>query len=290
MKTDRDKFAEDLVTRTEVWPSSVETPEDIIKKDIIYSSPEGHDLELTYFTQENPEEKRPAILFIHGGSWKMGDRKQFFRQSIHLTKRFNFFAACIEYRLSDAAPFPSALEDCKTAMRWLCSVSDEHSIDTERIAVCGGSAGAHLAALTALSNGTDKYDTGPYLGYPGTVKLAVLFNGHFDLSEQLREHIQDEDMRLFFSGSPWEKPDLYGEASPILLVNEKSPPMLFLHGELDHYPYKQSIYMADRLQYFGVDAEVEIYKGKGHAWFNSGPDLQLTTERMAKFLKKHFLL
>jgi dienelactone hydrolase len=46
--------------------------------------------------------------------------------------------------------------------------------------------------------------------------------------------------------------------------------------------------MTERLKHFGVDAEVEIYPGKGHAWFNREPDCEITTRRVAEFIEKHF--
>ena len=64
--------------------------------------------------------------------------------------------------------------------------------------------------------------------------------------------------------------------------------MLLLHGDQDHYPHRQSVAMAERLQYFEVEAEVEIYEGKEHAWFNKGEDNLITTQRMGEFLAKHF--
>ena len=173
-------------------------------------------------------------------------------------------------------------------MRWIRSAAKEQRIDTGRIAICGGSAGAHLSALTALSPGQSKFEEGPYGEFSSDVHLAVLFNGHYDMTEQLKEHIQDSSMSDFFGGHPWEIPHVYGEASPILWVNEKSPPMLLLHGDQDRYPYKQSVAMAERLNHFGVPAEVEIYEGKKHGWFNYEPDCTVTTERLSQFIEKHF--
>ena len=46
--------------------------------------------------------------------------------------------------------------------------------------------------------------------------------------------------------------------------------------------------MAERLKYYGVHSEVEIYEGKKHAWFNSGKDNRITTERIASFIERMF--
>ncbi|NOU36702.1 MAG: alpha/beta hydrolase [Kiritimatiellaceae bacterium] len=289
-KTEQDVLVDKLVAATEKWPSYVGFPATLESKDVIYSSPGGHDLPLTYFTQKETQSLRPAILFIHGGGWRSGDRKQFFRQSIYLAQRYNLFAVNIEYRFSQEAKYPAALIDCKAAVRWIKSVAEENHIDPNRIIVVGGSAGAHLASMTALTQGLDEFEQGPHLNYNSDVQLAVLFNGHFDMNDQLKDHAQDNNMAQFFGGQPWDIPEVYGSASPFLRVSKKSPPMLFLHGDQDPFPCRQSIAMKERLTYYGVHSEVEIYKGKGHAWFNEKEDCIITTARMEKFIAEQFKL
>ena len=110
------------------------------------------------------------------------------------------------------------------------------------------------------------------------------------MNDQLKDHVQDQDMYDFFGGHSWEIPEVYGAASPFIRVCKDTPPMLFLHGDQDHYPHRQSIHMGERLEHYGVYSEVEIYAGKGHAWFNRVPDNQMTTERMTKFIEKIFKL
>lgn len=279
-----------VVRKTEVWPSQIEVPASVKMQELVYAKRKEAELDLTFFTLKDIKEKRPAILFIHGGAWKVGDKKQFYRQSVYLAEKYGIFAVCIKYRLSGIAKYPAALIDCKTAVRWIRSVAEEYNIDTDRIAVCGGSAGAHLASLVALTPGVEKFagKDGPYPGFSDNVHLAVLFNGHYDMTGQLILHIQDGAMYEFFGAHPWERPDIYGEASPILWVNSKSPPMLFLHGDKDLYPYIQSVQMAERLKFFKVPGEAEIYPDKRHAWFNKEPDCEITTRRIAEFIAKHF--
>jgi len=142
----------------------------------------------------------------------------------------------------------------------------------------------------ATTNGIYEYEgTGPYQSFCSDVHLAVLFNGHFDLNAQLKDHIQDKSMYDFFGGYPWEVPEVYGAASPFLRVSKETPPMLFLHGDNDYFPHIQSINMHERIRYYGVYSELEIYKGKKHAWFNFEPDNRITTKRIIRFIEKIFL-
>lgn len=289
MLNDNDRKADELVKKTEVWPSDIELPEGVEAHEYIEDGLEDAQLDVTWISRSNPGRNRPAMVFIHGGSWKHGDKRQFYRQAAHLAVECDIFGVCVEYRLSGVAKFPAALEDSKLAVRWTRSVAEKHGIDPERIGICGGSAGAHLSAMVATTVGTGAYEgCGPYQKYSSDVQLAVLFNGHFDMVDQLQDHVQDADMHSFFDAHPWERPDIYGSASPFLRIGPHCPPMLFLHGDQDHYPHRQSIAMAERLQYYDVHAECEIYPGKKHAWFNRGEDNIITTERITRFIKEQF--
>jgi acetyl esterase/lipase len=284
----RNNKAAKNVDRTGNWPSEIVLPEGVESGEHMEQR-EDSELDVTWFSRKETQEKRPAMVFVHGGSWKKGDKKQYYRQAVHLAEKHNVFGVCVEYRLSGVAKYPAALEDCKCALRWTRSVAERRIVDTGRIGICGGSAGAHLAALVATTNGIKSLEgCGPYGEFSSDVHLAVLYNGHFDMNDQLKDHVQDEDMFTFFGGNPWEIPEVYGAASPFLRVSSESPPMLFLHGDRDRYPHRQSIAMAERLRHFGVHAEVEIFEGKGHAWFNHGEDNRITTERMCRFIENMF--
>ncbi len=286
---DNDQKAFEIVSQTEIWPHEIELPLHVESYEYKEDTDSDSQLDVTWFSRIDTTEQRPAMVFIHGGSWKHGDKKQFYRQSAYLAEKYNIFCVNVEYRLSGVARYPAAIEDCKCAIRWVRSVAEQHNIDPDRIGVGGGSAGAHLSAMVATTNGIAALEgTGPYQEFSSDVQLAVLYNGHFDMNDQLKDHIQDQDMFDFFGGHPWDLPEIYGAASPFLRVNAGSPPMLFLHGVDDWYPHRQSIAMHERLLNYGVYSELEIYEGKEHAWFNFGEDNRITTERIALFIEKLF--
>ena len=146
-----------------------------------------------------------------------------------------------------------------------------------RVAV-GDNGGIQVSGEGALIHEPDEIRS---LGRHGTCRIITGKEEHRN---------QDQDMYDFFGGHPWEIPEVYGAASPLIRVCEKTPPMLFLHGDQDHYPHRQSIYMGERLKHYGVYSEVEIYEGKGHAWFNREPDTRITTARMTAFIERVFKL
>lgn len=280
--------------RTEIWPRNFAPPAGVTRiKDVVYGSSGGRKLDLDIVLRKDPPEKpRPAIVFIHGGSWKGGDKNQFLRQAARLADRYDVFGACIFYRLSGEAQFPAALHDCKCAVRWVRSVADQYKIDVNRVAVCGGSAGGHLSSMMAVTNGIKNYEgDGGHAEFSSDVQLAILFNGEFDMFDLLEKGSLIDAMRQFFGGTPEEAPEVYKECSSILRVHEDCPPMLFLHGTKDTcVSHEQALAMVKRLTQLGVPAEAEIYEGKPHAWFNRDPDLSITVDRVERFLEKHFEL
>ena len=278
--------------RTEVWPHGFTPPAGVtVVRDVIYGTPGGRKLDLDIvMRKELPAKPRPAIVFIHGGSWKAGNKHQFRRQAARLAERYDIFGACIFYRLSGEAKFPAALQDCKCAVRWVRSVAEKYKIDPQRVAVCGGSAGGHLSSMMAVSNGVKKYEgDGGHDEFSSNVNLAILFNGEFDMQDLLDKGSLISAMEAFFGSTPQQVPEVYKEASSVLHVHKDCPPMLFLHGTEDRcVSHEQALAMVKRLRELGVPAEAEIYKGKPHAWFNREPDLSITVDRVERFLETHF--
>ena len=277
---------------TEIFPGEPGLPETVgVLRDVVYGSPGGRDLHLDVITRKTlPTKPRPAIVFIHGGSWKFGNKSQFRRQAAHLADKLDVFGACVEYRLSGEAQFPAALEDAKCAVRWVRSMAQKYKIDPKRVAVCGGSAGGHLSAMMAVTNCVDKYEgNGGHPEADSSVQMAILFNGEFDMWDLVEKRSLIDAMNAFFGGTSEEIPRRYDEASPIKRLNDKAPPMLFLHGDQDGcVSHQQALAMVRRLKELEVPAEAEIYKGKPHAWFNKDPDWQITIQRVEPFLVKHF--
>ena len=89
----------------------------------------------------------PALLYIHGGGYVIGNAALGDRFCRAATRRFGVVAASVEYRLAPEHPFPVPLEDCYTALSWLAA---QPEVNPDRIAIVGESAGGGLAAALAL--------------------------------------------------------------------------------------------------------------------------------------------
>jgi dipeptidyl aminopeptidase/acylaminoacyl peptidase len=96
-------------------------------------------------------------------------------------------------------------------------------------------------------------------------------------------------MKQFIGGSAKEMPEKYDELSSIKHIDKNTPPTLLLHGTEDRcVSHEQAVAFFNRLKEVGVRAELEIYEGKPHAWFNKEPDRTETLERMEEFLVSQF--
>lgn len=99
------------------------------------------------FRPASASQPGPALLFIHGGGYVIGNAAMGDRFCRLVADRLGIVAASVEYRLAPDHPFPVPLADCYAGLRWLAAQSE---VDPERIAIAGESAGGGLAAALAL--------------------------------------------------------------------------------------------------------------------------------------------
>jgi acetyl esterase/lipase len=250
------------------------------------------DLTLDYYHRhEMPRRPRPAVLFLHGGGWRSGGPRQFRRQAMYLALRHDFFGVCCRYRLAHQAPFPAAIHDVKTALRWIRRQAEQHCVDPDRIAAVGGSAGAHLAALAATTGDDPRFESpGEDVKDSTAIQAAVCLNGPFDLRALVDATTWAREVVGNFLGrDPIENPDACALASPLTHVHAAMPPMLLIHGDADAaIDYRQSVRMHEALQRAGAESELIIRGGFGHGWFNQHPDFMPVLETIEAFIVRQF--
>lgn len=181
------------------------------------------------------DEKRPAVLQIHGGAWVLGSKNE---QGIPL---LNHLASCgwvgfnVDYRLSPRAKFPDHLVDCKRALAWIREHAEEYNVDPNFIVVTGGSAGGHLCALVALTQNDPQFQPG-FEDADTSVQAAVPFYGVYDFTDRDRNY---EPLfvtlleRIVMGESIAAAPDKWSAYSPLDRITEDAPPMMVVHGDVD---------------------------------------------------------
>ena len=176
---------------------------------------------------------RPAILQVHGGSWRGGNRRQQARPLLHSLAQAGWISVAASYPLVPAATFPDQLIALKQALAWMRSEGGEYGIDHEFIAITGGSAGGHLAALVALTANRIEYQPG-FETADTSVQAAVPIYGIYDFLN--RHRTRDEwpiIPRHVIKADKVSAEHLYRDASPLDQVHPDAPPFLVVHGAAD---------------------------------------------------------
>ncbi|MCK3682838.1 alpha/beta hydrolase [Maribellus sp. YY47] len=132
---------ESLIDRDPEVPATIES-----FKDIEYKNASGKSLQLDIYKQKELTEKAPLLVFIHGGGWRSGKRQDYLVYLLDYAQK-EYVTATISYRLKKDSIYPAAVEDVMDAVDFLFKNGDTYGYDTTRVALIGGSAGAHLAML-----------------------------------------------------------------------------------------------------------------------------------------------
>jgi acetyl esterase/lipase len=178
----------------------------------------------------------PVLLQVHGGGWYSGHKAQQAQPLLnHLAQR-GWLCVSINYRLSPRDKFPAHIIDVKKAIHWIRQHIAEYGGNADFLAITGGSAGGHLAALAALSINDPTYQPG-FEDADTHIDAAVPLYGVYDfldrdgqdLNAALRGFLEEKIM----PGSAQEAPELWDRASPITRIHSGAPPFFIIHGDTD---------------------------------------------------------
>ena len=242
---------------------------------VLYKSTKQGDLNLYFYRplDFNKSKTYNCIIFFHGGGWNSGDYKQFERQSMYFASR-GMIAISAEYRIKNkhgTTPI-QAMEDAKSAIRFLRLNAKSFFINPNRIAAAGGSAGGHLAAVTANIDLFDNVNED--LGISSKPNLLVLYNPVID-----------------FGSRKWLWIDNPSDASPVHNISKGSPPTIILTGTNDKIvPVETIMNYKKIMESVGSRCDVILYDGAEHAFFNRGEDFIDTVLKSDIFLKSNWYL
>lgn len=236
---------------------------------------------------------RPLVMYIHGGGWTTGHSRQsgafdnWPRVLASLAAR-GYVVASLNYRLSNEAPFPAAIQDVKAAIKFLRAHSAEYGLDSEKALVWGGSAGGHLAALAATSCGVKELEpVAPNTALPGSetieqqsdcVQGAVTWYGIFDMYALRATHDSGDAFPptvAHFLGCNGAvcAPETLQLASPQHFVKADTPPFLLVHGAEDKtVDPAQSVHFNETMKAAGASVELLMIPGADHSFIGHTPE------------------
>ena len=257
------------------------------ERDVVYGAAGGQPLLLDVFRPSAPATTaRPAVVFIHGGGWAAGDKKEFGGGARALAQQ-GFVAVSINYRLAKEGRnrWPAQLDDAQRAVRWLRAHAQRFGIDPNRIGAVGHSAGGHLVACLATRETRDNAD--PELAaYSSRVSCAIDMSGPVDLVAS--DSPQADGIIANLLGARNEAcPELARDASPLLFVDSRSAPVLIVHGRKDGLvSVRHAEQFEGALRKAGVEVNTLLLDGEGHGLTQKTHADRMVRESLA-FLKKH---
>jgi acetyl esterase/lipase len=285
-------FATTFLVGVAAWQAGTETLPFEIREGLTYGPNERNDLDL-FLPKDDGKSLRPAVIVIHGGAWRSGDKRQL-RNLAELFARRGYVAAAINYRLAPKWSYPAQLDDCQRAVRWLRKNAKEFLVDPKRFGAAGASAGGHLALLLGTREVRD--DSDPDLkGISSKVQCVLSICGPTDLTDKrYAQAARDSDLGkilIEFVGKPYdEAPNLWKEASPIYHVSPDDAPTFIIHGDQDSIvPFEQSVRFAEALRKVGVEVQLVAIKGMDHGPTTSEQrdELMKAVGQALEFFDKH---
>lgn len=204
--------------------------------------------------------KGAALLWIHGGGFLIGHPGQDDQLCRRFVRRLGVTVASVDYRLAPEHAYPTPLEDCYSALTWLAALP---SVDPERIAIGGASAGGGLAASLALL-ARDRGEVAP--------AAQLLVYPMLDDRTVNRRELDNPGHRLWNQSSNKFGWTAYlGDADPAVAVPARRedlaglPPAWVGVGDLDLF-HDEDLAYAERLKAAGVPCDVEVVEGAFHGF------------------------
>lgn len=218
----------------------------------------------------------PTLVHVHGGAWRYGSPGL---GGMERLAAAGLAVVSIEYRLSETATYPAAVRDVVAAVRWARAGEPDWPLDSKRVALVGGSAGAHLGALVAGAPDHPAFQPEPAAEGPATVDAFVGHYGIYDLRS--RDACGNRNTAEFL-GTDCEDSAVVAEASPVTHVDDGHPPTRLFHGADDELvPPAASRQYRDALRDAGVPVEYDELAGGRHGYTDPNNEGMAETRREA---------
>lgn len=243
----------------------------------------------------------PVVVLIHGGAFKMGDKRMETQNAEALVSK-GYAAASINYRLSGEAKYPAQIEDCKAAVRFLRANAKKYHLNPGKIGSWGSSAGGNLSAMLGTSAGVAELE-GASLGNAGVSSKVIASVDWFGPINFCT--MDGEAAALGFTGrtngesSPESQligktvqsaPELVAKANPTTYITADDAAFFIQVGSMDrNIPYTQSrnFYEVVKKVLGNEKVSFELLEGAGHGGpqFSESSNIEKVIVFFDKYLK-----
>lgn len=262
------------------------------KKDITYCTVGTRALKLDAFYPKNKNTKpATAIIIIHGGGWRTGNRTQHYPLAEKLAT-LGYVCFTPEYRLSTEALFPAAIYDLKAAIRWVRKNAAVYNIDTSKLVSLGFSAGGELAAFMGTTGNMPLFEgTNCNTAMKSNVNAVVDIDGTLAFIHP--ESGEGDDAKGPSAGTSWfgyskkQNPELWKAASPLSYADSTTPPTVFINSSVSRMHAGRTDYI-NILNQYNIYTEVHEFEDSPHSFCLFDPWFEPTVGYIDAFLKKVF--
>ena len=255
-----------------------------IEKDVIYGKGGNRDLKLDIYLPEEEAHTHTAVILLHGGAWRLGDKSMMEIFGPELAGH-GFVVLAPEYRLLGEAPWPAQIKDIKTAIRWTKANADSLAVDPDKVVVQGFSAGGHLALMAAGTPNYPEFADKCDSAISDSMAAVVAFFPPIEFTTINQPRPGFTQASLLLGESPTE--EAAQKASPLNHVSTGYPPTFLLHGTADTMvSYLTSQRMFDALYEKGVMAELHLYPNHIHEFVRLPSMVAATQAEIALFLRR----
>jgi len=240
---------------------AVKAPE--TTKDVVYLQASGQDLHLDVYRNTAFAGPRPVLVYIHGGAWWKGEKPAGWG-GFRAYLAAGFSVVTVEYRLTDVARAPAAVQDVRCALSWVKANAKTYGFDAKQVVPYGTSAGGHLALMAGMLPKKNDIDLPACRDQPN-VPAILDFYGPYHLKSDLPGAFKSPSTAKWIGDGP---ETLWASMSPAAYVRKGQPPVFIVHGDADPVvPYEASTSLKADLDKAGVANRFHPVAGGVHGKF-----------------------
>jgi acetyl esterase/lipase len=248
----------------------------------------------------------PVVVYAHGGAFKFGSKRDIFgdfKGNIETMNAAGIALASIDYRMSGETVFPAAVQDMKSAVRFLRANASRYHLAPDRFALWGKSAGAHIALMAGMSSEVALFDdpAAPHRDQSDQVSAIISMYGPTDFLQMdsqlktagcgaadLTHNNADSPESLYLGRKITGIAGQVAQSNPMTYASPTTPPLLLQHGEKDcTVPAGQSRILAVAVNAIApARATLEIKPGAGHG--DSVFEEKISIDRVVSFIQAAF--